>query len=385
MALHGFALGGMEEHAVDLACGIAGRGHEVSMLLPYAGGGPLAPLIPRLTAAGVQIEARALLGIHGIGNRLAAWRDVFRWMRRQRFDVFHLHRYNPYHSHALPMIAALAGIRTRLVSEQDPGLEFQLPSRAVAALGDSFVTAWIVASSFSERCIVANTRRNPAHVRRVALGIPTDRFEALSAGAKAHSRSALQIPDDALVIGTLCRLVTLKGIDDLLVAAPGLLERFPNLQILVAGGGPESDRLIEAGKKIGDRLRFLGRVESTAGFLAALDVFAFPSRYEGYGLAVAEAMASGLPVVGTRVGAIEEMLTESRGGTVVAPSDPTALAAGVGQYLADPEARKSVGEAGRAYALKELSLSAMIDRFEIVYRSTSGPPKTEQAPVFASQ
>lgn len=373
MAIHGFALGGMEEHAVDLACGLAARGHHVTMLLPHKGGGPLAPLAPRLMAAGVRVETRRLLDLERFGDRVAARWSLVRWMRSQRFDVLHLHRYNPYHSHALPALAALAGVRTRLVTEHDPGLEFEPPPRLVTAIGDSFVTSWIVASSFSQRCILANTRRKADRVVRVPHGIPTERFHAPSIEARNMSRAELGIPQDALAVGTVCRLVNLKGIDDLLAAAPGLLARFPDLQFLVAGGGPESERLIAAAKSIGDRMRFLGRVDSTAKFLAALDVFAFPSRYEGFGLAVAEAMAAGLPVVGTRVGAIEEMLTESGGGAVVPANDPAAFAVAIERFIENPEMRAQAGAAGRAYALKTLSLDAMIDRFETVYKNTGGP------------
>ncbi|HUG10149.1 MAG TPA: glycosyltransferase family 4 protein [Opitutaceae bacterium] len=372
MAIHGFALGGMEEHAVDLACGLAARGHHVTMLLPHKGGGPLAPLAPRLMAAGVRVETRRLLDLERFGDRVAARWSLVRWMRRQRFDVLHLHRYNPYHSHALPALAALAGVRQRFVSEQDPGLQFGTPKRLIAAFGDSFVTRWIVASSFSERAIHANTRRSPARVSRVALGIPTERFPETSPEMRAAARASLGIAPDAFAIGTVCRLVTLKGIDDLLAAAPGMLARFPKAEFLIAGGGPESERLVAAGKIVGERVRFLGRVESTSDFLAALDVFAFPSRYEGFGLAVAEAMATGLPVVGTRVGAVEEMLTESGGGAVVPANDPAAFAAALEQFATSTEARSHAGMAGRRYALRELSLPAMIDRFEAVYASPGG-------------
>lgn len=372
MSIHGFALGGMEEHAVDLASGLVARGHQVTMLLPHKGGGPLAPLAPRLMAAGVRVETRRLLDLDRFGDRVVARWNLVRWMREQRFDALHLHRYNPYHSHALPALAALAAVRLRFVSEQDPGLEFLPPPRPVAAFGDSFVTRWIVASSFSERCIKARTRRSHARICRVALGIPTEKFPGQTPDARAAARATLGIAPDALAIGTVCRLVSLKGIDDLLAAAPALLARFPNLQFLIAGGGPESDRLVAAGKAVGDRVRFLGRVESTAEFLTALDIFAFPSRYEGFGLAVAEALATGLPVVGTRVGAIEEMLTESRGGAVVPPNDPVAFTAALEQFAGSPEARAQSGAAGRRYAMRELSLEAMIDRFEAAYRSAEG-------------
>jgi glycosyltransferase involved in cell wall biosynthesis len=367
MAIHGFALGGMEEHAVELSSGLVARGHEVTMLLPFAGGGTLAPLAPRLMAAGVRVESRNLIELKGPRERTSAKWNLSRWMNRERFDIFHLQRFNPYHSNALPLVAALAGIRRRFVSEHDPGLEAVQPSRLATAFGDVWVTKWIVASSYSEQCIKANIQRDPLRVIRLPLGIPTDRFSNPPAGARIAARASLGIAPDVLAVGTVCRLVNLKGVDDLLAAARRSLAKFPNLQFLIAGTGPELQRLVSAGKALDDRVRFLGRVDSTIDFLAALDIFAFPSRYEGFGLAVAEAMASGLPVAGTRVGAIGEMLTESGGGEVVPPNDPVALASAIERFAADPGARAAAGAAGRAYALRELTLPAMIDRFEAVY------------------
>jgi hypothetical protein len=147
MAIHGFALGGMEEHAVDLASGLVARGHEVTMLLPFAGGGPLAPLAPRLIAAGVGVEARNVIELKGARERASAKWQLARWLNREKFDIFHLQRFNPYHSNALPLVAALAGIRRRFVSEQDPGLEAVPLSRFAMVLGDAWVTKWIVAAT----------------------------------------------------------------------------------------------------------------------------------------------------------------------------------------------------------------------------------------------
>lgn len=366
-AVHDFALGGMEQHTLDLARGMKARGHDVHLLTLRRDGGHLAPVLPGLRAAGIAVTGFPLVDPRSFGERLGARRQLRAWLRRERFDVFHLQRYNPYHSHWLPLIARLAGVPVRVVSEQDPGLEFGSPNALVGRLGDAFVTGWIVASSFSERELKAKTPRPAARIFRLPLGIPTEHHPRITPERRAAARTALGLAPDALVAGTVCRLVNLKGIDDLFDALPPVLARYPQLQVLVAGTGPERERLNARAAQLGPNVRLLGRVEDAAAFVAALDVFAFPSRYEGFGLAVAEAMSAGLPVVGTKVGALEEMVVESGGGRSVAPQDHAAFGAALAELLADPAERARCGAAGSEYAHRMLSIEGMLERFEKLY------------------
>jgi glycosyltransferase involved in cell wall biosynthesis len=179
---------------------------------------------------------------------------------------------------------------------------------------------------------------------------------------------------DGFHLACAARLTPEKGID-VLVRATALLRRdVPDLRVLVLGGtqagheayGEELVRL--AGDlRVDSAVCFKGFVDQPFRSWAGSRVYVQPSRREGFGLAVAEAMASGLPVVATAVGGLTDVLDGGRAGVLVAPDDPRALADGVKALLDDPARAERLAAAGRARAATEYTVDAMVDRVEAVY------------------
>ena len=116
-----------------------------------------------------------------------------------------------------------------------------------------------------------------------------------------------------------------------------------------------------------ERVRFPGPHHPVEEALSALDVFAFPSRWEPFGLAALEAMSLGLPVVASRVGGLPEFITDEREGLLVPPGDPVALAAALRRLAGDEPLRLRLGQAGAARALG-CHDAAMAEGYERVYR-----------------
>ena len=166
------------------------------------------------------------------------------------------------------------------------------------------------------------------------------------------------------------RLVERKGIDDL-IRAFALLER-GRYELEIVGGGADERALRALTAELGldDLVHFTGpldRVRTAARYRDA-DIFTLASWEEAFGNAFAEALASGLPVVGSNVGGIPELVEHGRNGVLVPPRDPKALAEAI-RFLGDrPELRAEMGRRNRAHAEANLSWERMTTRYLATYQ-----------------
>ena len=195
---------------------------------------------------------------------------------------------------------------------------------------------------------------DPSLIRLVPNGVPLRR---LGGGLPVPT------PGAVMRIGAVGRLTTQKGFDLLLSATRTLVDEGRQIEVSIAGDGPERARLREAGR--GLPVRFLGPVDDIERFLSEVDVFCLPSRFEGLPFALLEAMMAGKACVAADVGDVAEAL--GSGGIVAPPEDPQALAWALGA-LADAERRDLLGLAAHRRAVDAYTLDRMIDRTAEVYR-----------------
>jgi len=175
----------------------------------------------------------------------------------------------------------------------------------------------------------------------------------------------------AIVIGTACRLVPLKGVVDLLRAVAPLRSEFPGLRLEIAGSGPlQGDLELEADRLgLTKHIRFLGWRRDIRSVLRNWDIFVIPSLDEGLPMAVLDAMAEGLPVVGTSVGGIPELIDDGRTGFLVPPRDPEALTQRLRGLISEPERRRAQGAAGRERVRSQFSVDQMVSQIRAIYDS----------------
>ncbi len=140
-----------------------------------------------------------------------------------------------------------------------------------------------------------------------------------------------------------------KGQLYLIRAARRLQPRHPQLQVVLLGAGAD-EALLHAEAQGLDNVLFAGFQDNLGDWLAALDVFAFPSLYEGLGSVLLDAMRAGLPIVASRVGGIPEIVQHEVNGLLVPPADAEALAAALERLYRDAQLRRRLGAAGRAKA-----------------------------------
>ena len=185
------------------------------------------------------------------------------------------------------------------------------------------------------------------------------------AGRAAELRRSF---NGSLVVGHVGALVdSHKGQRQIITLARELAGRVPQVSFVLVGGGPDEAALKAEAAGLAN-VHFAGEVGDVGNYLAAFDVFLYPSRHEGLGSALLDAMAFGLPIVATRVGGIPEIVGSVTNGFLVEPDDIAALAAAVLSLQADPDLRARIAAANRARA-EGYSAGAMTERYINLYRA----------------
>lgn len=183
--------------------------------------------------------------------------------------------------------------------------------------------------------------------------------------------SALQRPfkgwfQEFLRIGVVGRLDDNRDYSTLIRAIAILRDQDVTVELWLIGEGshrPQFEALV-AKLLLADRVKFLGSCTDIAELLAQLDLYVWPALIlEGFGIALAEAMAAGVPIVATDVGACREVLEGGRLGRLVAPQDPSALAEGIREVLADPETAAQRALLARERALRDFSVESMAEAY----------------------
>jgi glycosyltransferase involved in cell wall biosynthesis len=172
------------------------------------------------------------------------------------------------------------------------------------------------------------------------------------------------VGEDVPLLLAVCRLEQQKGVDVAVRALARLREVEPAAELVVLGDGPERERLDCLARELDVPVHLHGRVPDVAQWLRRSDVLVHPARWEGFGLALLEAMLAQLPVVATNVSSIPEIVAHGETGLLVPPDDPNALADAVARVLADPG---TFGAAGRERARAEFSVARMADATLAVY------------------
>lgn len=171
-----------------------------------------------------------------------------------------------------------------------------------------------------------------------------------------ETRSKYGIPQDALVIGFVGRVVCDKGIAELVGAWEILRTEFSDLHLLVIGPWEPQDPIskdVEYVLKNDDRVHLTGEVREPEVFYTTMDILALPTYREGFGNVLIEAAAMELPTVATRIPGCVDSVQDGVTGTLVPPRDSKALADAIRQYLIDPELRHRHGQAGRDRVLRD--------------------------------
>jgi glycosyltransferase involved in cell wall biosynthesis len=248
--------------------------------------------------------------------------------------------------------------------------------RAVDVWSARHLTAHFHAITRSvKRWAVATLRVPGERITVIERGRDAVRLGDRSPARRARARASLGLSDESDVIVAVGRQEYQKGHRFLLEAMPAVVASAPSAVLLLAGReGAETPHLrsLAARPEIAEAVRFLGYRDDLPDVLAASDVFAFPSLWEGLGGAVLEAMALGVPIVASALDPVREVVEDGRCASLVPPQDAAAIAAAITSMLREPDRARTLGDRGREIFGRRFTLERSTERMVALCRRVAG-------------
>ncbi|MFZ0699050.1 MAG: glycosyltransferase family 4 protein [Thermoplasmata archaeon] len=361
------AIGGVERHVNDLASHLHRAGASVEILTSdLYRDRPFTRLPARTEDRPFRVRRyRALRGLpmpYGLGITVPGMTKA---ALRSRGAVLHAHAFGYFPTWIGQLAHRLRGLPLVITPHFDGGAGSRLYALAVAR-GTLAGADRVVALTAPEARSLASLGVDRDRIRIIPNGIELEDF--LPPRTVARRVGPLRI----LYVGRID--TEQKGLEDLLRAIAEL-GRATEVSLRVVGedwGAAPTLRILSRRLGIESVVVWTGVVSPAAlrEEYASADLFVLPSRFEPFGIVLLEAMASGLPVIATRVGGIPEVVTDGRTGVLVPPRDPSALAAALGRLANDSELRTHMGNEGRARAM-EFSWPRLIPQFLALFRELS--------------
>jgi glycosyltransferase involved in cell wall biosynthesis len=352
-------IGGAERQVAALASGLDPRRFRTAVACQHA----LGPVADELAAAGIPVT---LLG--DARRRDTAWiARLVALLRRERTRLILSHGFST--GVAARIAGVLAGVPVRILAEHSTGERDMSPGKhRVNRLLAPLATAWIGLSE-GQRDYLERVKGIPsARLHRIPNGIDATPFADRS--RRNAVRAEWGLPDDAAVAGMLAVLRPEKDPKTFLLAARFVADELDRARFVLVGDGPLREDLAREIEVLDlpGRVVLAGRRADIPAVLSAFDVSVLCSTdVETLPLAFLESMAAGLPLVGTRVGGLPDLVVPERNGFLVRPGDPRGLADALLALLADPARARRFGEESAHRVREEYSLRRMVEAYDALF------------------
>ncbi|MEL7236029.1 MAG: glycosyltransferase, partial [Chloroflexota bacterium] len=328
---------GAERHLLRLLPGLRARDVDARLIVLVQPDTPMDDFMALAENAGIPAE-RMIIHRHADVTLLP--RLVSR-LRELQPELVHTHL---IHADLYGVLAAkLAGVPRIIISRHnDNAFRRKLPVRLLNRVLWGLSSGGIAISEALRRFCIEVEGVSPGKIRTVHYGLD---LHAPSPDELSKRRTnlcqSLNLPDDAILVGTVSRLIEQKG----LRYAINAFQHISGAYLVITGDGTLRDELEAQADELDlrDRVFFLGWREDASDVMTGLDVFLMPSLWEGFGLVLLEAMSQGLPVVASRVSAIPEIVTDGKTGILLPPRDHAAIATALQRLIDDPQLRERMG------------------------------------------
>jgi len=362
----GLVIRGNERLVLDLVADQARRGSRV-MVCTLEGGGPHEGTLRELGVPWVDLDRFAQGLVHKY------WLGFVPVVRRFKPDIIHLNLAARAHAW-LALLARLSRPKTKLVAtflghEAAPR---GLPGRATYWVHRNLIHRVVALTPGLAEYAAAQGRALRSQLVVVGCGVDTERFRPRE---QLDMVADCPLPEKAqpFVVGTVCRLVPNKGLHTLLEAW-ALHLRDVSLgregqRLVVVGSGALIGDLRKQARQLAieDTVLWLGQVRNVYEIVPTWDLFVTASPWEGFGIAVAEAMACGVPIVATDIIAFRDVLDRGRVARLVPPDNPVALASEIRWCMEHPRETADMAERARQRVCQRYSLQAICDAYHQVY------------------
>jgi len=338
------------------------------------------PFVPQLEAWGIRHEPlRHATRSAAVGQDVMALVELWQLFRRLRPDIVHTHNPKPgFYGRVAARAAGVPGV-VNTVHGLYASPEDRSSRRAVV----------YALERVASLCSGAELVQNPDDLRVLArLGVPSDKLVLLGNGVdlqrfrpeadeqrRRRARADLGVDVDAVVVGTVARLVWQKGFHELFAAAEQLRGTHPDVVFVVVGESDpdKADAIapeeLAAARRRG-RIVFAGGRDDMEHVYPGFDLFVLPSYREGFPRSAMEAAASGLPVIATDIRGCRQVVSHGQSGLLVPLHDSVRLATAIAELVVDPALRQRMGTAGRRKAESEFDdrtvVSKTLDAYERV-------------------
>lgn len=354
---------GAEKHLLTLLSGLRARNIDAHLVLLVEPDKPMDDYVTAAKSRGIPVQ------------RLVIQRDLDPMLYRRLAQVLRQLRPDVVHTHLLHAdlygipAARMAGVPVIVSSRHnDNAFRRRAPFKQVNQRLWRMADAGIAISDAIARFTVEVEGAPSSKIHRIYYGL-----EPIQPINPAAARAALieewGMMPEAILLGSVSRLIEQKGISYGIRAFAQVIEQYPNARLLIVGDGVLRGSLEKEVGALGltNRVYFLGWREDIASLMAALDIFVMPSLWEGFGLVLLEAMAQATPIIASAVSAIPEIVVDGETGLLVPPRDVDALASAMSRLLGDAPLRQHMGLLGQDRLETHFSASRMVDETAALY------------------
>jgi len=354
-------IGGITSYVLSLAAGLKRRGHHI--FVASSGG----QLLPRLIEEGIVYIPIPIRTKKEISPKILI--SMFKLLRTvKKYNIALVHS----NSRTTQVLGCL--LRRSAGTAHISTCHGFFKKRLLRKVFPCWGLKVIAISESVRKHLMKDFGVKEEDIRLIHNGIDIERFGQQTTDNRQQTKKNLGLGEGS-VVGIVARLSDVKGHTYLMEAMRAVIERLPQAQLLIVGEGKMKEELVTKSLHLGikENVLFMPSVNETRDVLSIMDLFVMPSLKEGLGLSLMEAMASGLPVIGSGVGGIKSLIQDGYNGLLVRPADSQGLSLAILELLQNQERAQSLGRAARIFISRNFSLEKMVLETERVYAECLNP------------